>query len=194
MRLHILPQRRINPALVPRTSLTKKLQHVCIQPNRNLLLVLCRHQRPRPSPLDPSLRRNIAIVDLAVLQRAQLFSLRARYLWRIRRIKAKPNHSSSLLSHICQPLVPISAASRGRALYTQQRSLDHPPIRALSNVFHQGLFRRVPLSDSHLEKPAKLRRKESHAFSGWTYPFFRPSQTPQSQYSTTLVVTRQIFN
>jgi hypothetical protein len=189
MRLHILPKRSIDSALVPRTRFAKKLQNIRIQPNRNLLLVLHRHQRPRPRPLDPSLRRNITVVDLAVLQRAQLFSLRARQLRRIRRIQTKPNYASSLLFHICQPLVLISVASSRRASCKQQRSLVHPPIRALSNAFHQGLFRRALLSDSHPEKPAKPMRKKSYAFPGWTYPFFRPSQTPRNQYSTTFVVT-----
>ena len=189
MRLHILPKCSIDPALVSRTRLTKKLQHIRIQPNRNLLLVLHRHQRSRPRPLDPSLRWNIAIVDLAVLQRAQLFSLRARQLGRIRRIQTKPNYASSLLFHICQPLALILVAPFRRASCTQQRSLAHRPIRSLSNVFHQDLFRRTLLSDSHPEKPTKPRRKKSHAFSGWTYPFFHPSQTPRNQYYTTSVVT-----
>ena len=125
MRLHILPQRRINPALIPRPSLPEKLQHIRIQPNRNLLLIPHRNQRSRPSPLDSPLRRNIAIVDLAALQRAQLFLLCARQLWRIRRIKTKPHHASSLLFHICQPLALISVASCRRASYTPRRSLAH---------------------------------------------------------------------
>jgi hypothetical protein len=194
MRLHILPKRSIDPALVPRTRLAEKLQHIRIQPDRNLLLVLHGHKRRRPRPHSTSRRRrNVAIVNVAVLQLPQSLHLLRGHLRRILRIQSKLHDSSTLHAHNDSPSSQRSVESPLRATCKPNRSQALLRALSLPTALHPAMNPNLDApSDSRPQRCPQQIQKKRHVSANCSQPWPCPSQTPRNQYSTTSVVTRAL--